>query len=163
MNILLYADDIVLITKDEFDMQELLSIVDIWCERWRLGVNLSKTNILYVRKKKKSRSKFMFLFNKRQVPYCSDYKYLGCSFNEYLDYNFTIDTLVSSAGRALSCIVSKMIKNGGFPYNVYSTLFNACVCSVSQYGCKVFGYKQPDSALQLHQRAARAFLGLPAV
>ena len=53
-----------------------------------------------------------------------------------------------------------MNKNGGFPYNVYSLLYKTCVCSVSQYGCEVFGFEQYNSLLKLPLRAARAFLGL---
>ena len=77
INILLYADDIVLITSNENDLQFLLCLVENWCKRWRLEVNLTKTNILHVRKKRKLQSKFMFLFNKRPVDYCNSYKYLG--------------------------------------------------------------------------------------
>ena len=53
-----------------------------------------------------------------------------------------------------------MIKNRGFPYNVYSLLYKTCVCSVSQYGSEVFGFEQYDSLFRLHLRAARAFLGV---
>ena len=103
-------------------MQRLLDMVQEWCENWRLEVNLSKTNILHVRPKRKAQSKFMFLFNKRPVPYCTNYKYLGCHITEHLDYMFSVDRQVDSAGRALSAIISKMIKNKGLPFNVYSTL-----------------------------------------
>ena len=66
-----------------------------------------------------------------------------------------------SAGRALGSIVTKMIKNGGFPYNVYSLLYNACVTSVSDYSGPVTGFLQYDSTLKIHLRAIRAFLGVP--
>ena len=66
-----------------------------------------------------------------------------------------------SAGRALSSIITKMIKNKGFPFSVYSILYQACVCSISQYGSEVFGFAEYDSAFKLHMRAVRAFLGLP--
>ena len=69
LSILLYADDIVLFAQNELDMQSLLEIVEVWCKNWRLEVNLSKTNILHVRPKRKAQSKFMFLFNCRPVPY----------------------------------------------------------------------------------------------
>ena len=49
INILMYADDIVLLTACETDMQCLLNIVESWCTRWRLEVNLSKTKIMHVR------------------------------------------------------------------------------------------------------------------
>merc|ERR1711942_517805 len=37
INILLYADDIVLLADNEEDMQ---SMVECWCKKWRLEVNL---------------------------------------------------------------------------------------------------------------------------
>ena len=46
-------------------------------------------------------------------------------------------------------------------YNVYSILYKACVCSISEYGSEIFGYEKFDSSFKLHLRAARAFLGLP--
>ena len=95
------------------------------------------------------------------VPYCTDYKYLGANLNEFLDYNFTASCLADAAGRALSSIITKMIKNGGFPYNVYSVLYETCVTSISDYAAEVTGYSQYQPTLDLHTRAIRAFLGLP--
>ena len=115
VNILLYADDIVLMTANENDLQLLLIIVENWCRRWRLEVNLTKTNIMHVRPKRKPQSQFMFLFNLRPVDYCSSYKYLGTTINQHLEYNLIAQTLSESAGRALSSIFTKLIKNGGFP------------------------------------------------
>ena len=48
---LLYADDIVLLAESEVDLQALLNIVNVWCSKWRLEVNLLKTNVMHVRKK----------------------------------------------------------------------------------------------------------------
>ena len=66
-----------------------------------------------------------------------------------------------SAGRALSSVVTKMIKNKGLPYSVYSILYHTCITSISQYGSEVFGYNSYDSFFKLYLRAARSFLGLP--
>ena len=160
VNVLLYADDIVLLAKNEQDLQFLLLLVENWCIKWRLEVNLTKTNIMHIRGIRKTQSMFMFLFDKNPVPYCSSYKYLGCSIDEFLDFEFTVNQLADSAGRALGSIVTKMIKNGGFPFSVFTTLYQACVCSIADYGGEVFGYNSFDSALKIHLRAARAFLGL---
>ena len=149
-NILLYADDIVLIASNENDLQLLLLIVENWCRKWRLDVNLTKTNIMHVRSKRKQQSNFMFLFNLRPVDYCSSYKYLGTTINQYLDYNETAETLSDSAGRALSSIFTKSIKNGGFPYITFSTLVETCVSSISQYGSEVWGAQCYDSTMKIH-------------
>ena len=49
VNILLYGSDIVLLAKNEEDLQDLLLLVKNWCRLWRLEVNLTKTNVMYIR------------------------------------------------------------------------------------------------------------------
>ena len=161
INILLYADDIVCLAENEQDMQELLSIVENWCTRWRLEVNLTKTDIMHVRSSRKPQSNYTFLFNWRPVEYCRNYKYLGTTINEFLDFSYTAETLADAAGRALSQIFCKTIKNGGLPYVTYTTLIDCCVNSIAHYSSEVWGFKSYDSSLKLHLRAARFFLGLP--
>ena len=60
LSILLYADDIVLFASSEESLQSMLNIVQIWCEKYRLQLNLSKTNILHVHNKRKAQSKIHF-------------------------------------------------------------------------------------------------------
>ena len=160
VNILLYADDIVILAKNENDLQDLLNIVENWCKRWRLEVNLAKTNVMHVRPKRKESSKFMFLFNKHDVPYCKEYKYLGCQINENLDFGCTVSALADSASRALSSVITKMIKNGGLPFSIFCTLYQACVSSIADYGGEVFGFKEYECTKKLHVRAARSYLGV---
>ena len=161
INILLYADDIVLFAENEADLQFLLFVVECWCKKWRLEINLTKTNILHVRPKRKMQSKFTFLFDMRPIAYCKSYKYLGANLNEFLDFEFTAEAQADAAGRALSTVITKMIKNGGFPFSVYSLLYDVCVTSISDYSAEIFGYTQYEPTLKLHLRAIRAFLGLP--
>ena len=161
INILLYCDDIVILTENEEDLQYLLIIVENWCRKWQLEVNLSKTNILHVRRKNKNQSRFVFLFNKRPLEYCHSYKYLGTTLNCHLDYAFTLNILAESASRALGSIVCKMIKNGGFPYKVFTLLVDCCVNSILDYAGEVFGFKDYNIADNIYLRAARVFMGLP--
>ena len=160
VNILLYADDIVCMAESEIDLQQLLDIVESWCRKWRLEVNLTKTNILHVRPKRRQQSRFMFLFNHRPVEYCKYYRYLGATINEFIDYNYTAENLADSAGRALSAIICKYL-NGGFPYLTYTSLIENCVNSISQYSSEVWGFQYYSSTQKLHLQAARFYLGLP--
>ena len=54
-----------------------------------------------------------------------------------------------------------MLKNGGFPFVVFSNLLHSCIYSISQYGSEIFGFEHFTSAFKLHLRAARAYLGMP--
>ena len=113
---LLYADDIVLLADSETDLQALLNIVNVWCSKWRLEVNLLKTNIMHIRKNQCRKSEFNFTFEGKSVVYCENYKYLGIIVNEHLNFEKSTKDLCDSAGRALSGIITKMIKKWGVPY-----------------------------------------------
>ena len=161
VNALMYADDIVLLAEEETGMQLLLSIVELWCKKWRLELNLTKTNVMHVRKRQQPQSKFWFLFDSKTVPYCTKYKYLGATIDQFLDYRITVASQCEAGGRALSGIIAKMIKNGGLPFQVYSTLIDCCVNSIVDYTCSVTGFRCQEDALNIHLRAARSFLGIP--
>ena len=45
MYILLYADDIILFGKTPEDLQNALSVLEDYCQRWKLTVNTDKTKI----------------------------------------------------------------------------------------------------------------------
>ena len=81
VNVLLYADDLALMADNEEDLQSIIFIVENWCKKWRLELNLSKTNIMHVRNSRKAQSKFWFIFYHKTVPYCTQYKYLGITIN----------------------------------------------------------------------------------
>ena len=161
MNILLYADDIVLIAANENDLQFLLSIVENWCRKWRLEVNLTKTSVMHVRNVRCQNSNFVFLFNHRIIYYCKTYTYLGTTLDEFLNFGISADSQAGAAGCALGSLITKTIKNGGLPYSIYTMLYECAVCAVADYGAEVWGYEIKDAINKIHLRAARCFLGLP--
>ena len=161
LSILLYADDIVCLSGNEQDLQSILFIIEDWCKKWRLEVNLAKTNILHVRKCRRPQSKFCFLFNNRPVQYAKSYKYLGVHINEHLNFQFMIEKHAEAAERALSAVITKMIKNGGFPLSIYTMLYDSCVTSVADYSAAVSGFSESTALTKIQLRAVRAFLGVP--
>ena len=40
--ILLYADDLVLLSENEEDLQQMINELAIWCSKWRMVVNTEK-------------------------------------------------------------------------------------------------------------------------
>jgi hypothetical protein len=80
LSILLYADDIVCLAENEDDLQSILFIIENWCKKWRLEVNLTKTNIVHIRKIRKQQSKFTFLFDMKPVAYCTFLQIFRCQY-----------------------------------------------------------------------------------
>ena len=94
------------------------------------------------------------------MEHCVNYKYLGIIINENPSFEKARNDLCDSAERALSGIITKMIKIGGFPLNVYKILYESCVCSITDYGAEVLGFHEYPSCEKIHNRALRSFLGL---
>ena len=47
--ILLYADDLAIISETETDMQVMLTVVHEWCNKWNMSVKLTKTKSMHFR------------------------------------------------------------------------------------------------------------------
>ena len=50
LSTLLYADDIVLLAKNEEDLQNMLDILHKWCIKWRVLINTNKSKCVHFRK-----------------------------------------------------------------------------------------------------------------
>ena len=56
ISILLYADDIVIMSDCEAKLQAMLKCLSDWCKQWGLVINFEKSKIVHFRPFSKSRS-----------------------------------------------------------------------------------------------------------
>ncbi len=101
--ILVYADDIVLLTQNETEMQTLLDALHAWCATCKMSVNLEKSNILHFRPPSVEATKHIFVFGENNIAIVDRYKYLGLVLTDLLDYNVTAKIRSTVCG---SCIGS---------------------------------------------------------
>ena len=85
--ILIYADDIVLISESEQGLQQMLQKVYDWSQKWMIKFNARKSNILHVRKPQVPRTNFTFMLGETELCKVEQYRYLGIMINEFIDYN----------------------------------------------------------------------------
>ena len=88
------------------------------------------------------------------------YTYLGLVFNEFLDYNVMARAVSDSANRARGLVISKFKSCGGMPFDVYLTLYNACVIPIINYGSVIWGFKEYSCINSIQNRAGCFFLGV---
>ena len=60
LSILAYADDIVLLANSAENLQDMLTVIDKWCQKWRVTVNTTKTKVLHFHHKKLPQTKHRF-------------------------------------------------------------------------------------------------------
>ena len=58
--VLLYADDIVLLSENEQDLQILLTNLNDWCNKNDMDIDNSKSNVIHIRTESVPRSNIVF-------------------------------------------------------------------------------------------------------
>ena len=158
--ILLYADDIVLISKNEKELQAMINFVKEWCDTWLMSINLTKTKIVHFRKKNVNRSEVVFKYGDKDIDYVDCYKYLGIYFDEHLKFQYNDQELSKAGSRALGAIINKMKNSQCMGYEAYTKCIESCLFPILDYGSEIIGYTKSPKLEQVENRAARSFLGV---
>ncbi|XP_050403757.1 uncharacterized protein LOC126819646 [Patella vulgata] len=160
ISIMLYADDIVLITPDETSMDKLLSVLNEWCEKWQISLNPQKTKIVHFRTPSKPQSTHKFTCGPEIIETCDCYRYFGLWFNERLDMNKTVKELSKSASRALGVLCIKFKILGGMTFKVFSKLYASLVEPILFYCAGIWGTKSYSCVNNIQNKAIKFFLGV---
>lgn len=158
--ILLYADDIVLISPNEVNLQKMLDAMSKWCFKWRLKLNESKSNIIHFRPKRTPCTEVNFKYGHCELETVRQYKYLGVVLDEYMTFDKCANVLGSSAGRALGGVIAKFREMKNVGGKTFTKMFEAAVVPVCDYASGVWGFKDFSCMNNVQNRSIRYFLGV---
>ena len=160
IDILMYADDVVVLAETEGDLQEILSSINSWCSSWGISINVKKTKVNHFRYKRTPQSNFKFKLGDQHIEYAHEYKYLGFLFNEFLDLDKSIQRVFDRGNQALGAVIAKAKASGGLPFSVFTQLYNASVLSICNYSAHIWAHRKNLQLLKLQNNALRFFFGL---
>ena len=72
----MYADDIVLLSENEIDMQDMIKCCNQWFNEWHLEVNTDKSGVVHIRPPSIPVTKFQFTCGQSSFKTFDKYKYL---------------------------------------------------------------------------------------
>ena len=135
---LLYADDTILLSESVKDLQDMLDVLFLYCQKWQLTVNIAKTKAV-VFSKGKVRNLPSLTYGKEHLEVQYAYTYLGIVI--YYNGLFTkaIQTQIAQAKRALFSLLSKARKLQ-LLLDIQCHLFDSCIVPILLYGCEVWGF-----------------------
>ena len=160
ISILLYADDVVLLSDSHKNLQTMLNTLHNWCTKWKVYINQEKSSIIHFRKPQVTRCRHAFKVGSQLLKYVEHYKYLGTYFSEFSNFDKNTEIYAESGRRALGAIISKLKKNNFMGYSTYTKLYNACVVPVLDYGSEVWGFKPYTKHDIVQNKAMRVYLGV---
>ena len=142
LSILLYADDIVLISDTIRGLQKHIDTLERFCNLSGMSVNLDKTKVM-VFKNGGHLSKYeKWHYKGNAIESVSYYKYLGLTFSCRNIWSKTIE-VISLQGRKTCSLIQDSLRNfGTVSYDVYDKLFNTIAVPALCYGAEIWGYRE---------------------
>jgi hypothetical protein len=104
--ILLYADDVLLISESANGLHNALNAFSLYCKHWNLKVNTNKTKIMVFSKRKFGIDVFL-LFDNTKLEECEDISYLGITLNYNGSFIKAKNKLVQQAQKVYILFIEK--------------------------------------------------------
>ena len=161
--ILLFADDIALLSYSAEGLQAQLDILAEFCKPRGLEVNVSKTKVVVFEHVKSCSPAFMFCG--QQVEQVDVFKYLGIVFHGNRGLSCAVEQLAIAAQKAMFAMLSTCQQKHISQPEQKLKLFDALVRPVLSYACEVWAPIGGKAALekleQVHKKFLRGLLGVP--
>ena len=139
VNHLLWADDLVLLALDSKSLQDNLDILEQYCNKWGLAINLIKTKIVIFKPKGRKSNSLVnsnYYIGDSILEKVQSYCYLGVVFHENGNLKVALHELRKKALRALFGMKRAIIKNKLSIKSLF-ILFDTLVKPVLLYGSQV--------------------------
>ena len=141
IQVLLYADDLVLVTHDPTLLQKYLDVLTIFCEATKMMVNVSKSEIVVFFKQWAPRN-LNWVFNDKRVKEVQEFTYLGVVLHSK-GFKFSVSKAIKrralKAKNALFSIFGSCQGQNVFDTPVLTKLFDGVVIPSALYGVEVWG------------------------
>ena len=138
INALMYADDLVLISRTKEGLQRQIDSLYNYCKKWKLNINIKKTKSM-VFNRGNNLIKTVFNVDDTPIENVKKIKYLGFTISaKNCSFQHTIDDLTLKANRAIYAIKSK-VKLSTLPTKLAIKIFKSQIVPILLYGSEVWG------------------------
>ncbi len=137
---LLYADDLLILTKSPTKMQLALNKLDLYCKRWKLTINSDKTKVMVFRQRKVLPD-LAFTLAGKPLEIVDTFTYLGITFSHNGNFDRAIKDMQIKAMRAMFKITSTLKSTDILNCSLYIKLFDSMIKPILLYGGQVWSQR----------------------
>ena len=159
---LLFADDIVLISKSPAGLQNQINNLKRVSEDLGLEVNLDKTKSMIFRRGGYIGRTERWYYGRERIETVNSYKYLGYTFTTKLSTEAALSEVAGKAKSKVISIFKALYKIGKIDINIFFHLFDCQVKPMLLYASEVWGNTKETITEKVHMFAARKLLGVTA-
>ena len=139
--LLMYADDIVLVGETIIQLQRKINILEQFCRKYGMKVNLDKTKVMVFRNGGITAKKESFYYLGKKIDIDPYYRYLGLILSSRNVWSKAVATLAAQADKALT-LIKQFIRNfGHFSFQTSFKIFDCRILPILCYGSEIWGYR----------------------
>jgi hypothetical protein len=132
---LLYADDLALLSYSQAGLNNCLSKLKEYCEKWKLGVNLTKSEVIVFNPSGRKLDNYNFKFGDLKMKIVKSYTYLGIEFLSSGSFWLAKSNLMDKARKAMFPLFS-VISQFQLPCTKSIKLFHTLVRPICLYNAE---------------------------
>ncbi|CAG2256342.1 unnamed protein product [Mytilus edulis] len=154
--IILYADDTVLLSESQVDLQKQLDTLSEYCELWKLKVNVQKSKIV-IFSKGRLPNNIKFNYKDIVLEIVNEFTYLGVLFRRTGSF---LKAKKAQANKAM-CAMYDVIKKGrlhNLSIECQIELFDKIVKPILIYGSEVWGFGNNSVIERVHMKFCKLLL-----
>jgi len=165
---LLYADDLVLLSKSKEGLQNCIDTVGNFCSNWQMNVNDKKSKVMIISKKRCNKTNQpSFQINKKYLDIVNEFTYLGVKLTSTGNFNAHLDQTREKALHAFFKL-THVINFRELKSKAANKLFDSLISPILTYGCEVWGTYQKQNfdiwdknqIEKVHLRFCKYYLGI---
>lgn len=134
LNCLMYADDLILLSESAKGLQCALDKLYDYCMKWKLLVNIDKSNVMIFNKSGHLLKNFKFHYGNTILQLTNEYCYLGIVFVPSGSFTKAMERLKEKASKAYFKIRDNLFSSSS---KSSVKLFNSLITPILCYGCEV--------------------------
>ena len=138
LNTLSYPDDLVLISRCRYGLENCLKTLESFTAKWLIDVNMKKTKIIVFQKSGRRPKNLFFSFKRNEIEIVQEYTYLGIEITASGSFTVAQNLLAEKAINALFKI-RKQINFSTLPFSSAQKIFETAIEPILTYGSEVWG------------------------
>lgn len=159
VNMLLYADDLVIVGDHVGRVQKVLNVLAEFCVRWGLKVNMAKTKAMIFRNGGIINKNEVFYYKGTKLENVTYYKYLGVIISTRLSWSPAQVTLSLQGSKALN-VINQVNYKSDYSFKIACEIFDKCIVPILTYGSEIWGASVHNSIESVHNKFCKNQLGV---
>ena len=157
---LAYADDLVLLSREEYEMKEMMNVLEKFSNARKLTLNTNKTKIMIFKRGRGKARKTNWQCANEEIEEVRQFKYLGFTFqrNNGVEKHLKEQQRKAIIAMKQTWSIGQKIFTGNIEKRLW--MFDYLVRSILFYGVEIWGWKEEQGIEAVQERYVRWILGV---